>query len=349
MKKTLISLGLASLILAGCSGGGSTTADNTTAGTTGSAGTSAKPSSITITYIGKSKSNPVFPVGEKGAEAAAADLTKTEGVTIKIDDQTPTDENGQEQAQRIEQAVQNGTNGILISCSDASKVNKAIDDAVAHNVPVMTFDSDAPDSKRFAYYGADDKDCGTEVMDELGKVLNGKGTIAILAGNQNAPNLQKRVTAVKAEAAKFPGIKIKLVANHLETPQDASAKVLEVMSANPDITGWAMVGGWPLFAKQLLTSLDPSKVKIVSVDALPAELYYVDKGLAPVLLAQPIYYWGSKTVPILVDKILHKKDPAMPINKMDLIRVTKDSLGTWAKQLQDWGVPDVDPKFLAAK
>ena len=53
-----------------------------------------------------------------------------------------------------------------------------------------------------------------------------------------------------------------------------------------------MIGGWPLFTKTLLTDLDPTKVKIVAVDALPAELPYVEKGLAPVLLAQPTYLWG---------------------------------------------------------
>ena len=47
-------------------------------------------------------------------------------------------------------------NAILISCSDAGKVTGAIDDAVARGVPVMTFDSDAPESKRFAFYGVDD-------------------------------------------------------------------------------------------------------------------------------------------------------------------------------------------------
>ena len=60
------------------------------------------------------------------------------------------------QAQRIQQAVNDGADAILISCSDAGKVTGAINDAVARGVPVMTFDSDAPQSKRFAYYGVDD-------------------------------------------------------------------------------------------------------------------------------------------------------------------------------------------------
>ena len=55
----------------------------------------------------------------------------------------------------------------------------------------MCFDSDAPASKRFAYYGTDDKSCGARTMDDLAKVMGETGTVAILAGNQSAPNLQK--------------------------------------------------------------------------------------------------------------------------------------------------------------
>ena len=42
----------------------------------------------------------------------------------------------------------------------------------------------------------------------LVRIMDDKGTIAILAGNQTAPNLQKRVQGAKTEAAKYPGIKI---------------------------------------------------------------------------------------------------------------------------------------------
>ena len=185
-------------------------------------------------------------------------------------------------------------------------------------VPVTaTCDSDAPDSKRFAFYGADDVAAGAEVMSELAKIINGKGTVAILAGNQNSPNLQKRVQGVVDEAKKSPGIKLITPAfNHVETPADAAAEVTKDMNTHPEITAWAMVGGWPLFTTSLLT-LDPKRVQIVSVDALPQELAYVDKGIAPVLLAQPVYDWGYKSVGIIVDKVILGKD-VPKINKMDL-------------------------------
>jgi ribose transport system substrate-binding protein len=212
----------------------------------------------------------------------------------------------------------------------------------------MTFDSDAPGSKRFAFYGVDDLKTGELVMGELAKQLKGKGNVAILAGNQNAPNLRKRVEGVKKEATKYPQIKIIGTFYHIETPQDAAAEVVRVINAYPEINGWAMVGGWPLFTTTLLTDLDPAKVKVVAVDALPAELPYVEKGIAPVLLAQPTYLWGYVSVEKIIDKIYLKQD-VPEINPMQLVRVDKQSLGKWARQLKDWGFTDVPEKYLKMK
>ena len=300
---------------------------------------------IKIALIAKSSTNPVFLSARTGAEAAAKELSAKYNIDIVIDWRTPPAEDGQVQAQRIAQAVNEGDDAIIMSCSDAAKVTGAINDAAARGVPVMTFDSDAPQSKRFAFYGVDDVASGGQVMSELAKQLGGKGKVAILAGNQNAPNLRKRADGVKKEAAKYPGIQIVDTFYHIETPQDAAAEVLRVMNAYPDITGWAMIGGWPLFTKTLLTDLDPAKVKVVAVDALPAELPYVAKGIAPVLLAQPTYLWGHVSVEKVIDKVYLKKN-VPEITRMELVRVSKENLGTWARQLKVWGFSDIPEEYL---
>jgi ribose transport system substrate-binding protein len=301
--------------------------------------------SIKIALIAKSSTNPVFLSARTGAEAAAKELSAKYGIDIAIDWRTPPTEDGQVQAQRIAQAVNEGDDAIILSCSDAGKVTGAIDDAVARGVPVMTFDSDAPQSKRFAFYGVDNVASGEQVMSELAKQLGGKGKVAILAGNQNAPNLRMRAEGVVKEAANHPDIKIIGTFYHIETPQDGAAEVMRVMNAYPDIDGWAMIGAWPLFTKSLLTDLDPNKVKVVAIDALPAELPYIAKGIAPVLLAQPTYKWGYVSVEKVIDKIYLKKDVPV-ITKMELVRVSKENLGTWARQLKDWGFPDVPDEYL---
>jgi ribose transport system substrate-binding protein len=300
---------------------------------------------LRIALIAKSSTNPVFLSARTGAEAAAKEESQKHGIAVEIVWLTPPAEDGQVQAQRLTQAVNEGASAALISCSDAAKVTGAINDAVARGVPVMTFDSDAPESKRFAFYGVDDLKTGETVMDELAKQMGAKGSVAILAGNQNAPNLRRRVQGVQEAAKKYPGITIVGTFYHVETPQDAAAEVIRVQNAYPQIQGWAMIGGWPLFTQTLLTDLDPKKVKIVAVDALPAELAYVEKGLAPVLLAQPTYLWGYVSVQKIVEKVHLKRDVPAVI-PMELVRVSKENLGTWARQLQDWGFTDVPEHYL---
>jgi ribose transport system substrate-binding protein len=300
---------------------------------------------LKIAMIAKSSTNPVFLSARTGAEAAAKELSQKHNVPVKIVWLTPPAEDGQVQAQRLAQAVNEGATAALISCSDAGKVTGAINDAVARGVPVMTFDSDAPDSQRFAFYGVDDAKTGQAVMDELAKQMGEKGNVAILAGNQNAPNLRKRVDGVKEAAKKYPNMKIVETFYHVETPQDAAAEVVRAQNAYPQIQGWAMIGGWPLFTQTLLTDLDPNKVKIVAVDALPAELPYVQKGLAPVLLAQPTYQWGYVSVNRIFEKV-HLKQDGPAIMQMELVRVSKENLGTWARQLKAWGFTDVGEEFL---
>jgi ribose transport system substrate-binding protein len=324
-------------VLMGACGGGDKAAP-------GGANTAAN-RGLKIAMIAKSSTNPVFLSARTGAEAAAKELSQKHGIPIEIVWLTPPAEDGQVQAQRIAQAVNEGASAVLISCSDAGKVNGAINDAVGRGVPVMTFDSDAPQSNRFAFYGVDDIKTGEAVMRELAPLMNGKGKVAILAGNQNAPNLRNRVAGVKQEAAKYPGISIVDTFYHIETPQDAAAEVIRVQNAYPEVSGWAMIGGWPLFTQTLLTDLDPKKVKIVSVDALPAELAYVEKGLAPVLLAQPTYMWGYVSVQKIVEKV-HLKQDVPQIIPMELVKVTKDNLGTWARQLKTWGFTDVPEAYL---
>ena len=301
---------------------------------------------LKIAMIAKASTNPVFLSARTGAEAAAKELTAKHGVPVEIAWLTPPSEDGQVQAQRIAQAVNEGASAILVSCSDAGKVTGAINDAVARGVPVMTFDSDAPESQRFAFYGVDDIKTGQSVMDELAKQMGETGSIAILAGNQNAPNLRNRVEGVKQAAKKYPKIKIVDTFYHIETAQDAAAEVIRVQNAYPQIQGWAMIGGWPLFTQTLLTDLNPDKVKIVAVDGLPAELAYVEKGLAPVLLAQPTYLWGYVSVQKIFDKVQLKQD-VPKIIPMELVRVTKENLGTWARQLKAWGFTDVPEAYLA--
>ncbi len=298
-----------------------------------------KPASkkITIGLVAKSQSNPVFQAAYAGAKDAARELGPQYGAEVAIDWQTPPDEDAQKQAEAIEQLARGGAAAIAVSCSDAGTVTPAIDKAAQLGTVVMCFDSDAPRSKRLCYYGTDDAVCGQKVMAELAQIMGKKGTIAILAGNQTAPNLQKRVAGVKDELKKYPDMKLLPdgVFYHPETPEQAVEAVNTAQTTNPGIQGWAMVGGWPLFTKNALR-WPPGTVQVVAVDALPAQLSYLESGHVQTLFAQDCYGWGYQSVRILLDKVVKQQDPKEPRIIDPLTRVTKENAGEFRKKWDKW-------------
>ena len=103
---------------------------------------------------------------------------------------------------------------------------------------------------------------------------------------------RKRVEGVLQKAAEYPEISIVGTFYHIETPQDAAAEVVAVQQRLP---GYRGVGHgrrrWALFTQSLLTDLDPDRMKIISVDALPPQLTYIEQGIVPVL-------WGTAHLPV---------------------------------------------------
>ena len=279
--------------------------------TQSTAGAAEAKKKVLIGFVAKSLSNDVFQAAQVGAADAAKELGPKYGVEVQLEIRTPNDEDATKQAEAIEALARMGAQGIAVSCSEANTVTPSIDKAVGKGAAVMCFDSDAPNSKRFAYYGTDDKACGQKTVDVLAKAMGEKGTIAILAGNQSAPNLQNRVAGAKEALAKYPNMKLNNpgVFYHVETPEKAAEAVQNAQNANPGIQGWAMIGGWPLFTADAL-KWPAGSIKVVAVDALPAQLNYVRNGYVEALLAQDCYGWGTKSVDILLNKIVNNQAPA---------------------------------------
>jgi ribose transport system substrate-binding protein len=296
----------------------------------------AKKKEYVFAMIAKSQGNPVFQAARVGAEDACKELSDKLGVTIKLLWRTPNDEDAQKQADTIEQLVAQGIDGIALSCTVADTVTPAINAAAHQGVPVMCFDSDAPKSERFCFYGTDDFESGRTIMRELAAVLGpGKHIVAIPGGNQNAANIQDRIRGAQKEAESHPNITIKGVYYSKETPQDAAAKIEEVQTANPDIDGWAMIGSWSLFTDALVR-WEPGKVKIVAMDALPAELPYLKKGIVSQLYAQQTYEWGRRSMELLAEKVISGKDPKEPIEYSPLLLVTQGESDAFGEKWKNW-------------
>ena len=81
----------------------------------------------------------------------------------------------------MKDVVARGVNGLAIAPMNADSVIGVISEARKKNIPVITFDSDSPNSQRICYVGTDNLEAGKEAGKAFKKLLP-KGKYAILTG-----------------------------------------------------------------------------------------------------------------------------------------------------------------------
>ncbi len=298
--------------------------------------------SYRFAIIPKMLNNEVFNYAKKAAERTAADIEAEENIHVEILWSAPLDPDPARQASILESCVAQKVDGISVSCNEPTALKKAIDFAADRGVPVITFDSDSPESKRRYFYGTDDVECGELLARHLGDRIRG-GKIVIQSGYPGAYNLAKRIEGAKAALAKhYPAISVIDVLHCNDVVKRAIDDIASYTSAHPDVSGWLMVSGWALFGKDALHPIDPAKTAVVAVDALPPQWTYLESGRCQVLLAQNLWGWGAESVRILKALVEGKPIESGPNGfiKAPLEVVTREGLADFKRRWTErFGAP----------
>lgn len=288
---------------------------------------------LTFALVPKLLDNPVFNYARLGAEKRARELGH-----IKILWRAPQEADAARQVEIIESLVSLKVDGIAVSCNEPNALKFAIDKAVQAGIPVITFDSDSPESLRATYYGIDDAKCGGILGRELARVTGGKGQVAMMTGMRGAYNLQQRMQGVRKALGSYPDIKIVQTVACDDDIAKAVTLIETTRRARPGLAGWIFVGGWPLFARGALDGLDPERVKVVSWDALPPQWGYLESGRVEVLLAQRVFHWGAESVILLKRAAAGEKLASYSYAGVDL--VTRENLAEYRRMWASWEDPE---------
>src|SRR5262245_33859904 len=119
--------------------------------TTAGGGQPATSKTLRFALIPKALDIPVFDYANKGAQRKAKELG---GVDVTYRGPDHSDELKQKEV--LESFISQKVDGIAISVLNAGFLSSTMDNAIDAGIPVVTWDSEAPASKRIAFYGVDD-------------------------------------------------------------------------------------------------------------------------------------------------------------------------------------------------
>jgi ribose transport system substrate-binding protein len=250
------------------------------------------PRKLRFAVIPKSLDIPVFDYAKIGAERAAKELGNVEVIW-----RGPETGDQLKQKEILESFITQRVDGIAISCLNGDFLTETINRAMDAGIPVVTWDADAPNSKRIAFYGVDDKAGGRIMGEEAVKLLNGKGTVALMT-SIGATNLQRRLDGVLEALAKAPGIRVIETFDVKEDTVKAAELIATGTNRYPDLGAWISVGGWPVFTRNALVPV-PKSTLVISFDTIQPAPELLKAGKVQILIGQKYFGWGEEPVKML--------------------------------------------------
>jgi simple sugar transport system substrate-binding protein len=192
--------------------------------------------------------------------------------------------------------------GLAISSVSTDALAPLIDRVLAAGIPVVTFNTDNPDSKRLAFAGQDLVQSGRESGTLMAKVLNGKGKVIITTIDAAAQWSIDRENGAREALKKEAGIEVVQTLNTGTDPQKIYSAIENAMLANPDIDGILSLEccSTPAAGTWVERNKASDKVKVVGFDLLDQTVQLVESGNIQATIDQAPERQGFEAVNLIV-------------------------------------------------
>ena len=175
--------------------------------------------------------------------AGMTDAARAIGPHVKVELQGPAEWDATLEARAIDSLVARKVNGVLVTAGDAATLVPSINKATAAGIPVITFDSDSPDSDRLAFAGTNNYAAGFEAGKAMAEWI-GTGHVGV-STFPGPDHLKKRVDGFKDALEKYgKGIEVSIVNDEGDVVK-AETQLTALLQANPDINGIFAAHGNP--------------------------------------------------------------------------------------------------------
>jgi ribose transport system substrate-binding protein len=322
----------------------------------------------------KSEPPPPAPGGSPGAPASSGPASTGQKVTIQIvtnglspfwdpmavgmrraaekygcdaDWQGPTTAQIPEQRQLVEAAIARKVDGLAVSAIEASAITPVLDQAADKGILVITFDSDAPKSKRLVYIGTNNYNAGKAAGEAAVKLLPQGGKVVGFVGNRSAENARQREEGFR-DAVKGHGIELVEVREDNKDVGRARKNVEDAIQAFKDAKAFLGLYSYngPAIADAVSAAGIRDRVKVITFDAEPKTIQALQEGKVDVTVVQKPYDFGYRAVELLYKMKTkgveaaraEEKVPADGLVDTGVELVTPANVAAFKKKLDDLGV-----------
>ena len=240
----------------------------------------------------------------QSVHAGAAKAAKEKGVEI-VWSGPPSETDYTGQLQIVDAMINRHVNAIALAPIDRRAMVSIVERAARQNVPMVIYDSDI-DTDRFVSRIATNNYKGGQIAAErIGKLLDGKGTVANVAGLPGGASTEAREKGFEETLrAKYPGIRI--VDKRFGMADVARALLVSenILTAHPELDAlFTSNESSTLGAAQALRGRHGTRVKLVGFDASPTLLDDLRSGLIDSLIVQDPFKMGYESVIAAVKKL----------------------------------------------
>ena len=249
-----------------------------------------------------------WEICRKGGEDASEEL----GVEFEfVSPESITD-----QKAKIEDLLSKGVDGMAVAVGDPQNQTGLLNEAAAR-VPLITFDTDAPESDRKVFIGIDNYEAGWLAGDLVREAQPEGGEVAIFIGNLSQLNSKQRrqglidnlvgrekdTTRYDAPGQVVTGEKYTIMDTLLDgvDAPKAKANVADALTKYENIA--VMVGLFDYNAPQIVEELKQAKkvgdVKVVSFDEQAGTLAAIKEGIIYGTVVQNPYEYGFQSIKVL--------------------------------------------------
>jgi ribose transport system substrate-binding protein len=259
------------------------------------------------------------PTGTAGAAGAAGAAGVAGAASSLVCDTL----NASLQYELLQQAIDAKMDVIAISSINPTCHTPLIDAAVDAGIKVITWDSDAPNSKRHTYYGMDNEAAAHEAVKQLAALVGGAGKVAIQTSMSKDANgvLQpsasstyvSRMKGITDELANYPDIQLVTTipcAGNAVTDSTCAAEVEKVLTANPDLKGFIFSRGkilrevdLPTKAPLFTAAVAAGTIHSVAFDVPDDAIANFKAGYADYAIAQKQFAWGYDVILLGYDMV----------------------------------------------